>query len=323
MMVERIAAQLLRGTGGTGLVAVSVVTVLVGAGVVGCVGAQGPGPAPAVLYGVDAPPLFMVLYYPFGPALDREVAAPIPDYRGWTDDRMEKDLDRMRAAGIDVVLLGVEEPDILLAARRKRLRRMVEFAERARSRGPLVGFFLDVGGEAAGDAEEAVAAFVAWHVRDGIGTSAGHFRLDGRPLVVFGPDAGAFGSAHPGLRVVHTSGAGAQWAWDRTPGAGGVAISRDGGQAVVYGRRGGAAAGGDSGGAWALAREHGEALRAGLWAAFRETPHFVCISSWNNFRAGDFVEPNSLDGRFALDVLKQEISRVRAAVGKPPVSSGP
>ena len=280
---------------------VCMVAVFVG----GCVSVS----PPSLEYAVDGRPEFLVVYHPYDRGLSRTVAEPKPNYRGWPYERMERDLERMWQAGVGVLLLTLDADRALDSVRVGSYNRLFELAL-GRDRGPKIAFWLYRSSEG-GDCGEVIDAFIRWHIGSGLGRSAAHFRVDGRPLVVLGQGFDAFVGNHPALTLRRTGGVGARWTRRLTTDVGEAVVCGDKRQVIVSAlspRRDGAPT---SSKELLRRRRRGMALRDALWAAFRAQAGMICVSSWNDFESGDFTEPNSLDERRMYQVLTEEIARAR------------
>jgi hypothetical protein len=77
---------------------------------------------------------------------------------------------------------------------------------------------------------------------------------------------------------------------------------------------------------WELPRDKGGCLRQELARAYAARAGLICISSWNNYVAGDFIEPNSLDGEAPSKALAAAVRQAREASrapGQPPPREEP
>ncbi len=268
------------------------------------------GPPPAITYEPAQKPNFYILYYPYGPALTRDIARPLPNYSGWTDERMGKDLRRIKAIGLDVVLLAINLADFEEAYQKERYDRFFQVAEN-NSDELKVAIWLyndDVAG-LVDDAGASIQGVLEWHLMARIGEFSSTYKLGNRPLIVLSPDLSNVSASHPAFRLLRTSGIGTEWTWESPtlPHDSAALFNSSGEQAVVY-------SGWYSKNNWVIPRNSGRTLRKALWSAFRKRSRNICVSSWNDFAAGSFVEPNSLDGEVVVRVLAEEIERVKHAL---------
>ena len=256
---------------------------------------------------VAGEPVVAVLYYPYGKGLARKIATPVPDYQGWTDERMERDIGRMRDASIDRVLVHVDVDRFRDTYRRERYKRFLELIEVYGGR--LAGTFW-LASNSASDA--VLREFTRWHAEAGIGAMSCHYRAEGQPVVLLGQEFASCSVYHPALLFCRTAGPGAKWSLDGVAGER-AWVRPDGKFAVV--RPGLAPEGGRSlrDRDWPLPRRRGKPLAEALRELAGKRPAVVIIRSWNDFSAGDFVEPNSLDGKRMLKALTTELRRLRDA----------
>ena len=254
-----------------------------------------------------AAPTVAVSYHPYGPGLVRSLAAPVPDYHGWTDERMDRDIGRMVSAGIDIVLLQLDLGGAAEEHRLERCRRFLELTAGESGKVKLTTAFwlTSAPGPALGD-------FVRWHVRRGVGAFRSHYRVNGQPVVLLGRGVSSSTARHPALRIQRTDGPDAEWClgpengervWVRKDGS--VAVVRPG-MAPADGRRA-------KDKRWPLPRRRGRSLAEALESLVERRPERIAVRSWNDFSAGDFAEPNSLDGKRMLGSLTDGIRRLRSA----------
>jgi hypothetical protein len=244
-------------------------------------------PAAARLYHQGEPRLAFV-YHPYGPSLKRELAAPHPDYQGWTDMRMRLDTQRMRRAGADLALVVLDPTELLAQPeRQERYQRFLAFAAQA---GLPVVWYLPPGSGAH------LGRLTDWLLALSLERSPAYRQVEGRPVVA---SADAVTWAHPGIGVE-------VWAWEPHPAwaelpplAGAQCALARLAVLVEAGRYSSAE------GRWVLPRREGRPLAEAVSAARAIGPAWVVVASWNDFATGSFVEPNSLDQEQVLERLEQ------------------
>ncbi|NOY81217.1 MAG: hypothetical protein GXP31_09455 [Kiritimatiellaeota bacterium] len=276
----------------------------------GCMIGTGFGRGPKLATGAS-PPAIAVHYFPYGPAFSRTLFAPVPEYRGWTNERMERDLSRMAHTGIDVVVVRVELGEFLSDDyRRERFERFVALASSSRFGDlnvPQIVF------EVVRDepvSQQGFGRFLEWFVSKDIGAFSSYYRRRGRALVLLGPALIAVAARHPAVCFEAGGGRGSSWRW----GALGTAGAMPDAKACRVLIRAGGLDGVDERGrpVWSVPRRGGRTLRTAFREVLAQGPKMVLISSWNDYESGDFIEPNSLDGSRVLTVLREELSRLRA-----------
>jgi len=270
--------------------------------VFGGIGCQTMTPLPA-RHG--PPPQIVLSYYPYGPALERELAQPHPNYHGWTDERMLRDLDRFEQLPIDLLLLAVDTIQLKMPFFQQRYEQF--FALLAREN---VGFKVALWVYATPTpANDELNTVIDWLVRS-VASSAHYARRDGRALLVLAPELSAspIELAHPGIRLWRTAGANAALPWQLrdTAALQNIESLR---QAVVCG-------GYYAAGRWQIERRNGRNIRDQLVAALHLQPQLLGIASWNNFADGSFIEPNSLDNDRAFSELKRLLAELKTAEQK-------
>ena len=246
-------------------------------------------------------PLILAVYHPY-PDLRSTFPSPIrplPGYDGWTDSRMERDMQRMRGACINGVLLSIMPEDLADNIRLERIRR---FYELAAVQQPVFQVALML----CGNNELTVDNVAQFVYRKGLADTSSAFRLNGKPILVFDskvrlvqkgkienetfcyrqigknwpslPDGQLFG--HPAPPDGFT--------WVRVA---------DNHGTVIY----------DAYDAWVRPRAKGRNFANGMRQALLDKSDIICIQSWNDFSDGSFIEPNTLDRNLMLTVLQKEL----------------
>ncbi len=248
-----------------------------------------------------------ILYYPVGRCQDRTISRPMPDYRGWTNERMARDLRRIHAAEIDFVVTVIEL-DQLNDFYLQRLAEFVDIGHHLGPEAPKIAFCL-LSFQQKYD-QRKMLMFLEWMIDSGQVEQDGYFRLGGKPLVILGPGMEPYNERHPAFSFRRAFSATSEWAWGgngefpwsavtgRSPEQAFVRAGR----ALVRGNR--------PGYHWDIPRHRGRTLRNGLWDAAGKRAAIILISSWNDFSSGDFVEPNDLDQERLYRVLQREIPRL-------------
>lgn len=272
----------------------------------GCASLPGGLPPISFPYGKPAaPPKIFVRYFPYGPSLDRRFFAPVPDYRLWTDSRMIRDLDRMGAAGVDVAVVHVSAEGFGPAFRRQRFARFAAFASSPGAARPRVMF--ELAADVCADAN-LFSTFQKWFLKKRVGGLPAYFRAsDGRPVILLEAAAGSPTLRHPAIAYR----SGGEWTWKHP---------RVNEMQALAGRRrvasvcAGLLAGRDPRGrlTWKVPRRKGWTIRAELRIACNAGAETILAASWNDFSAGDCLEPNTYDGRNVLEAFSTEIGRLRA-----------
>lgn len=277
-------------------------------------------PATPRLATVKELPVFALLYYPLGPSLVRGIAVPVPDYQSWPDERMERDIGRLRETGVDAIILAMDMAVLRDAAIRERYAHFLSLcvAANAATRVPpplrlVFGLY--------GDADRAAdfPFFVQWFFSFPADLRQQMmFGADNRPLLLLAPDLAQALERHPAFRCQIAPGDGLGTVRLLEQRGAPLPVAPD---AVCTIHAGLLAETTGSGGGkrdWLLPRRNGKTLRRALAAGAVAGPRLVCIASWNNYAEGSFVEPNTLDGRHTCAALKREIGVLRQEVTGPP-----
>ncbi len=265
------------------------------------------------------PPAIVVHYFPYGPAFSRRFFAPVPDYSGWTNERMVRDLSRMARTGIDLAVVRIDLGGFLADDyRRERFERFVALAASSRfGDRPAPRILFEVVAPNTMVSRRGFGEFLDWFVAKGLRSFSSYYREDGRAVILLGPNLRAVAVRHPAVCFGAGEGRGGAWHWS-TPGAANASsVSGTTGPerriVLSAGRLGGADRRGRP--VWAVPRRAGRTLRAAFRQALAQAPAMILISSWNDFERGDFIEPNSFDGDRVLTTLRDEIERMRPEKG--------
>lgn len=250
-------------------------------------------------------PTIAVRYYPRGSSLVRDLARPIPDYRSWPRERMRRDLRRFTEAGVDVVLINVEI-DRLEDWGLDAYEVFLSLAATTGRQSPKLAFVM----EARDYQEDDVLRFLNWAVNTGVVRSPVWWRAGVNPIIVLGEGLKRCYERHPAFTFRRAHSGSRQWDFTIRSYRD-MRLSPDGTQATVAGGM----ATRTNGTRWTISRRNGRTIRYQMWAAVALRPEVIVVNSWNDFRRGSFVEPNSLDQERALSDLKREIARIRSYKG--------
>lgn len=276
---------------------------------------------PSWPYGAGERPRFFVLYLPYGQN-GAPLAMASPSAYGWTDERMARDVSRFVAAGLDGLILGLQPTLFSDPLQTERLIRFLDLIE-GRDAATLSVVLMLIPPAPAGVALDAEVVG-RWLTAHDLQRRACLHRREGRVMLVCPPDATLSGPPHPALYALRTGTAGAPWSWsDPAEPTRATPCGADR-QVVVYAGWRGRTAPVDAKGRpqWEMERQGGRALEAEIRRAYSAKAGLICISSWNNYVTGDFIEPNTLDGDAVLRRLTTLIRRAREAEQATPVPPG-
>ncbi len=249
------------------------------------------------------PPVSYRIWMRYQPSTDKEAqfrlgVRPVPMDNGWTDLRMQRDLQRMYFAGVGVVFLEVTPAQLLQEEFWERFHRFGEYAGEFRLQTAL--FLVPVPDEPVPALER--SNLLSYLRRLHLETLPYYLQEEGGPVVLvqeaFALEDGE-ASAEEGIRLLRVGRevpsprlsqestevqeSGYRWAWggrwEEDPASGG--------------------------GQWSIPRRRGTSLKKQLEEARLSGCRILLLSSWNDYREGSFLEPNSLDGEALLQVLKR------------------
>lgn len=247
-------------------------------------------------------PQIGLVYYPYGPGEARDLARPHPDFVGWTDQAMRVALNRIRGLGVDMLLVNADIRETPVDP--ARLERYRQFAAQADSAGQRIALYAD----ATGITEAELRAFLNWMAELGWHTSTASWKDEQRPVVVIANGRHLEEIRQAGLVVIH-------WAWDRPVEfaamgeLAGTSLDREAGAVRILAADARIEASGEV--EWRLPRRGGKSLRSAMAGVALLQPRFLVIESWNNYRDGSFIEPNSLDSTRLSDALERAISELK------------
>lgn len=269
----------------------------------GCAGSRYGAFEPA--QATSSPPRYAMLYYPYGPALERGLTKPVPDYSGWPEERMIRDMQRLKRAGVQVVITAVDFEKTADSYRQDQYELFIELLGK-HADWPRLAYWITSPGERLSGATR--QQLTQWLLVQTARYPEAHFKLEGRPLAVLAPDIKRWPFPHPAITFRMTERYHKQWVWT-PPAASPVKLGPNREQCVVFG--GWRARGNRSDREWILPRAKGHTLQRGLRKAVPLWTSLICVDSWNDYRNGSFVEPNELDGWKLYSTLQEEIKFLR------------
>lgn len=260
---------------------------------------------PVLSYPPDYAPQVLVLYEPY-PIVSHWLrgVVPIPSYQGWPDERMARDLRRLREVGVTGLILCVPPESIADSYIVERITRFYDFA--AEQESPITIGLAIVPTQKMAISRMNVVSYLR---RNGLMDAKVVLRLEGRPFLGFSEDITLTDLPNNEVSI-------RQWGneWHVRPRTGAydqIAV-RDSVIWVCAGFSGDChKATRKAMAAWPQPRDKtGETFRLGLRQAFAAGAEIVCIDSWNDFSAGSFIEPNSYDQDLLYRVLKEELTEL-------------
>lgn len=258
-------------------------------------------------YQGHARPLILAVYHPY-PDFNTTVESsirPLPGYNNWSDNRMERDLQRMRGVGINGVLLSIKPEDLADEIRLARIRRFYELAAVQQPVFRVALMFC-------GNHELATDNVSQFIYRKGLADVPSALKLNGKTVLVFNHQIrlvqkektqnntfcyrhlGDNWPAIPVGNLICRPALPDDFAWVRTADN---HINPNMSNTPILNEQD----------AWALPRGKGRNFANRLRNAFHDRAAIICIQSWNDFSDGSFMEPNTLDRNLMLTVLQNEL----------------
>lgn len=269
----------------------------------GCLG-RDDGPRPQLPVDPAKPPSSVaVIYYAYGYSQERALTNPHPNYRGWSDTRMQHDASRMQEAGIKKVYVRMSARD---ARSEEKLTRLDRFAEILAGGSVQLVLLLDCHEMSYANFETFLDRFAGLNLQ----RHRSYVTIAQQPLLLIENAIALKLVSHPAVRIQAKS-------WNSAPmltqANKNLAMARRDIAAdeivIVAGQCQGTGPAFDV--EWSLKRRDGRTLSTALTAAQRLGPKWVVIDSWNDFRNGSFIEPNAHDGFEVLNALQHAITGER------------
>ena len=251
----------------------------------------------------DPRPVLMMEYFPYPLWTEEQEVkgvTPMPIYSGWPRTRMERDLERLEMAGIDVLILCLNPQDLAQETVQRQLRNFYGLLEEKRAKLRVVLCF-----RVPAPLALQVPNVLGFLRKQGLLQHSHAWTWNGRIPVWFSWEIQLDGENSYRDLVVMQYGEDIPMPLSSTT-PGNVSIFRKGFQWVRVAETGQGAVFADNvklHDGWLVPRANGQQLREGLRQAFQNRASHIIISSWNNYRQGSFVEPNSLDRFSLLDIL--------------------
>ncbi|MDD4537587.1 MAG: hypothetical protein PHT80_01110 [Lentisphaeria bacterium] len=257
---------------------------------------------PLLAYPSDYTPQVFVLYEPY-PLTQSwlEGVVPVPSYQGWTDERMTRDLNRMRDIGLHGLFLCLRPESLADPFVIERISRFYDLVQTA-----YPGFSVALTIVPPQKMAMSRQNVVSYMRKQGIFDAECVLRLSGRPFLGFSEDITLTDRPISDVSI-------RQWGneWHVRPRNGDYdqVSAHESFIWVCAGFCGEQRATQKKAMAqWPQPRDkHGDFFRLGLRKAFAAGAAIVCIDSWNNFVAGSFIEPNNYDNDLMCRVLREEL----------------
>ncbi len=257
-------------------------------------------------------PLLLAIYHPYPDFsnLPPEVS-PLPSYSSWPVSRMERDLERMRAIGFDGALLAIAPKDLADPFIADAIGQFLALASSSAPPAPTsapvspfkVGLLL-APSEPMALREENVTRYLE---SKNLLSSPAVLLLAGKPFIGFDEKVVLTPDPHSACSRRQL---GRDWpAMPSGRDTGQPALGQEGVQWVRVAEHngGGSPTDWDKLTQWPLPRRRGSAFAEGLRQAFALQAKIIIVSSWNNYRNGSFMEPNTLDQNAMGIVMRNEL----------------
>jgi hypothetical protein len=242
---------------------------------------------------------YSVLYYPYDVSQERAIARPHPDYSGWPDTRMTRDIERISRSGIQEIIVFYQPDEVRDKERLSRLRRFHELA--SVQKGLLVQVVVNCAGIPLAGYESFLNRLAALNLQGFSSTAqqqrkpvlmlrdAGHLKLVSHPALRM--------ETYPWTRAFESKRvAGALVSGEHNDGGIVIPVARIDTEQWAQGKE-----------VWLIKRRRARALIRSLKGAQELGFTRVILDSWNNYRTGSFLEPNLLDGDTVLQALRKHL----------------
>lgn len=245
-------------------------------------------------------PVFGVTYHPYGVSQLRDLATPHPDYVGWTDARMERDLQRIHAIGFELVLV-MYRPGSKDADRLARVRKFHGYASN------LPGLQLQLVVDCFGTEREDLKRFFNACAALNLQGFSSSLQSKRKPVLFLHNAAHIPELTHPALairrfhwtRPIEIKRAeGAVTGPEATPGRIILPAGLADRSTLTSSRL-----------EWTIQRRKGRSIARAIDAAGEYGYHEIIVDSWNDYHDGSFVEPNLFDGDAVSRALQKKLAR--------------
>ena len=241
-----------------------------------------------------------VRYCPYVDFRDSELR-PVPYYMGWTDDRMNRDLQSMTKARVTAALVELSPSAIMRAEVRERLWRFGELSSKSRVRVALL-----LVPDKSGTLKMRRANVLRFLETQQFGSLPGALKQADRVVVVLSERIVLDSWQSPSPESLYIRHLGHDLpACPNGPKSYGV--DEHGVMWARAGERGGSKSVSEKAQRleWPLARDGGVTLRDQLILARRQNAKLVLLNSWNDYSDGSAVETNSIEGDGMLNILQR------------------
>jgi hypothetical protein len=242
---------------------------------------------------------FAVIYYAYGYSQERALTSPHPNYRGWSDARMQHDASRLQAAGITKVYVRMSARDV---REEQRLLRLDQFASKLPANVKAV-LLLDCADMNYAAFETFLDRFAGLNLQ----RNPSYLTSARQPLLLIENAIALKLVSHPAVRIHSKKWAPAPLLTQTSKYLLGAKRDLEADEIVLTaGQCSGVGPAFDVD--WSIKRRSGKTLTVAMSAAQRIGPRWIVIDSWNNFRSGSFIEPNAFDGSSVLDAVQEAIT---------------
>ncbi len=247
-------------------------------------------------YAQDKQPVFWLVYYPYPPSQPENLlpkVRAIPHFDGWTDLRMERDLQRITAAGFSTILLHITPETMASETFAERLRKFHQLAGRL-SAPPAIALVLT---SPAKDFTLSLPNTMNFFTSRGFAKLPLALQMQQKPILFFSDQMQLiddyFGSVSyakiseclPPVEIFYER---SNKPGCRISAAANPLLPKENPQNQI-----------------AVYRENGLYFVKQLQRAFDHKAAIICISSWNNYQNASFIEPNSLDQNLMIEILQE------------------
>lgn len=259
--------------------------------ITGCMsgGVKRPDYAPNEQYA----PKFGIVYYPRTRSLNRENARPVPDYKSWPVERMDRDINRFQDANFDIVYVVVDMEDLT----EEKFPGYSVFMQKAgmmTANRPKFTFIII----SDSPQNEKLIKLQNLLISSRSVSSDAWLKKNGKPLLLLGKGMESFLSRHPAFSYERADVRGTQKLLEKDV------------KPLFYNGKNSTVIYPVSDYEGEVSRKSGKAFRDQLRTALTFRSEVIIINAWNDFESNRFIEPNSLDQDRALFYLQDEIERL-------------
>ena len=257
---------------------------------------------------------FLVVYYPFRVTRFPDVSSkapftPVPEYDGWSVDRIDRDMSRISKSGLNGVLLAIEPSDLNDSHKLDMIRTFLAIASNLRSFNVA---FLFAPSRFTQLSRSNVSSFLK---RKGLLNYSSVYRYSDNYVIFFSDNVELVAMPKPDFLYIRLDLSGSSFK-DAKNSPGLIAYPSTSSQSEdtlsnyrVMHIFAGLVNLSNNKYQWIVSRRNGQCFQNNLDNVLKSSTELVVISSWNDYAQGSAIENNSLDNTLMIEILMKFIKK--------------